>query len=79
MLQRNDRHHSVDLPTLNPPATVHPGETIDHDELIAGFVPVEEPAEAPADVSEGPVLGQDGQVDEDRPSPRPRRKKEDES
>lgn len=37
MLQRNVSGGPLILPTLEPPAQVFPGETIEHDEPLAGF------------------------------------------
>lgn len=37
MLQRNVSGGPLVLPTLDPPAEVLPGDTIEHPELLAGF------------------------------------------
>lgn len=37
MLQRNVSGSPLVLPTLDPPAEVLPGDTIEHPELLAGF------------------------------------------
>lgn len=37
MLQRNVSGGSLVLPTLDPPAHVFPGDTIEYDEPLAGF------------------------------------------
>lgn len=37
MLQRNVSGGPLILPTLDPPTQVFPGDTIEHDELLAGF------------------------------------------
>lgn len=37
MLQRNARAYTAILPTLDPPAAVPPGGTLDYPELLAGF------------------------------------------
>jgi hypothetical protein len=42
MLQRNISGGTLILPTLNPPAEVFDGDTIDAPDLIAGFVPVDD-------------------------------------
>lgn len=46
MLQRNVSGNPLVLPTLDPPAEVLPGDTIEHPELLAGFEEVE-PTEKP--------------------------------
>jgi hypothetical protein len=40
MRQRNTSGYPLDLPTLDPPVTVPAGGEIDHDQLLAGFMPV---------------------------------------
>lgn len=50
MLQRSTHESAVDVPAI--PATVQPGETVDHPDLIAGFEPV---VETPADVDPAQV------------------------
>lgn len=49
MLQRNTGRYPLVLPTLDPPQTVLPGDTLDHPVLLAGFeeVPAEPTAEPP--------------------------------
>ncbi len=39
MLQRNPHPYALDVPAI--PATVQPGDTVDHPVLIAGFEPVD--------------------------------------
>jgi hypothetical protein len=39
MLQRNATDHVLDVPAI--PATVQPGDTVDHEWPIVGFEPVE--------------------------------------
>ncbi len=73
MLQRSVRPYPVDLPTVDPPVTIHFGEVYDHPTLLAGFEPVE--AEVP-DPSEAEPVEPVAEVEKDednRPSPTPRR------
>jgi hypothetical protein len=39
VLQRNPHPYALDVPAI--PATVQPGDTVDHPDLIAGFEPAE--------------------------------------
>lgn len=51
MLQRNTSGGALLLTTLNPPLEVPPGGEIDHPDLLAGFIPVDDtPPAAPAPV-----------------------------
>ncbi len=55
MLQRNVSGSPLVLPTLDPPAHVFPGDTIDYPTLLAGF----EVADAPkSTVDSKPVVEQ---------------------
>lgn len=46
MLQRNASDHQLDVPAI--PATVQPGDIVDHEWPIVGFVPVDpEPEPSP--------------------------------
>lgn len=45
MLQRNPHPYALDVPAI--PATVQGGDTVEHPDLIAGFVPVDDPAPEP--------------------------------
>lgn len=46
MLQRNPHPYALDVPAI--PATVQPGDTVDHPDLIAGFEPAEQAEPEPA-------------------------------
>lgn len=40
MLQRNPGPYIIDIPTLQPPVRLNPGDTVEHDEPLAGLVEV---------------------------------------
>lgn len=68
MLQRNVSGGALLLPTLDPPMEVSAGAEIDHPDLLAGFIPVEDPppsaavkAAKPVEVDKaGPVVSGEG-------------------
>lgn len=47
MLQRNATNDTLILPTFEPPISVPPGWEIEHSTLLAGFEPVDAPADPP--------------------------------
>lgn len=50
MLQRNTSGYSLSVPSLDLGADVPTDGEIEHDELLAGFAPVEPATKPPADV-----------------------------